>query len=145
MYYDFSLEMCRENIRGTKRVIRIQYGLLIFNIAAAVMNGTLVYYGTGHISNAITLGAMIINCLWTLVYIFEYRKDMYFDKERLAFLEKQRDDKNLQESIKQMESSKTFYETAYANLLRLHIQKNPEGSGQSDSGIQSEKPIPNCS
>ena len=144
MYFDFSMDMVKDNIKSTKRAIRTNYGLFIMNAGLVILNGSLVYKGVSNLVGEISLGALSVNCLWILLHIIDYRMDLKLDKQRLTYMDEHRDNENVKESIKQHQQSKEWYDKAYAVILEDRVREEQKRVRESNSSVQCQAGSQNC-
>ena len=140
MMFDY-LEMHLDHQRGTvkhnRRAIRMNLGLLAFNLTVFVFD-CWVGRSSGSWSSYMGAGAMGMNVIWTFLFLCEYWGEQRHDKEMLHYYEKRKAEKNTEEALAEYRRAKDFYER---RLQSEHLGVKPDSVPESDPALQS---TPQC-
>ncbi len=117
-------------LRFQRRSLRTQGSVLIFCISFVIFDVLLIMKNPT-ISQGIALGAMIINCLWSLMFFLEAYSDFKNEKRRCGIINELKDREHFNETIKFYESSKENYENMIKNYMgnacEIHVSTVGEG------------------
>lgn len=89
MKNEFYIEMCKNHIKMSKRILRANYALLILNTALFIYFIVNVYMGyTNSWFGGVGIGCSGCTSFWIWLNIWEIRMDIKIEKEELSWREK---------------------------------------------------------
>lgn len=108
---DFSIEMARTNIACTRRILKANFASLLVNAGLCGWNIYNLYSGFSHINwlTGIAIGCTGVTSLWVWFSMWEARIDLRSEKERIAILEKHRDERVRKGANEQHENVIDYY------------------------------------
>lgn len=109
-YIDFNMQMARQEISSTKRVILVQRSALYLNNILAIWLIFNLYLHPTYIITAITAGICICNVLWTASQLGMSKMDLKNDQDRLCRLQEHVDSEVYKGAQKQYEESKKYFD-----------------------------------
>lgn len=109
-YFDLvehKIDFLEMSIRSQKKIVMIQWSLLVFNLLF-VVSEIFTFYKTGQ--GVFALGAFASNLVWTYAQLGSMRSDLKTDKVILSRFQDFANRKEYQDALELLETSKNNYE-----------------------------------
>ncbi len=125
-YLDFSLENSRTQIKMFKNFIFTQRGIVYLNFLLMIWQIYILYHDPSNWVAAMCAGGVISTLFWSGAHLAMLKEDLRLEKRYLSHLIKHQDNENYKGIIKQLESSKLFYDNFYQSKQAMSMRPKSE-------------------